>query len=294
MGKKFEFHYDPYAAHYSQQLAAQANKISGLASQFDTHSPLTDLGKAELQKITSGDYGSTMLAGVARNAAARDIQAAKDSAGLGTAAMRAGANNPNSLLSHDRMMKRATNEANNRSADLLVRSMPGYASEAGGWANADNNLLAQRIAAEQGATSAMGNAAGVMQAGTHVKEKKGFWSNLMGGIQAAAGIAAGFGLSDERAKKKCKTTSGKDALKKIKQSRVVDHEYKEGMGAAGKRTGVIAQEIEQVEPSSVRTRADGLKEVNYRDLFSTNVAATKELIGRVERLESKKEKSKHA
>jgi Chaperone of endosialidase len=285
---KINYYYDPYAAMYANKLSAQADKISGLASQYDTKSPLTDVGKSELQKIVNGRYGDTMLAGIARNSAARDIQAAKDSQGLGTAAMRTGANNSNSLLSHERMLRRTTNDANNRSADLLVRGMPGYVSEVGDWANQDNNLLSQRIAAESGATGAIGNAAGVMAAGTTVKEKKGFWSNLMSGLQSVAGIAAGFGLSDEKAKKNIKVVSGKSATKKIKKTKIHDFEYKEGMGEArGKRTGVLAGEYEDVEPAAVRTRGDGLKTVNHQDLNMTSVAALKETIARVEKLERK-------
>lgn len=294
---KIQFTYDPVAQAYAQKLTAQADKISGLASQYDTHSGLTDLGKSELGNISSGNYGSTMLGGVARNQAARDIQSAKDSQGLGTAAMRTGANNPNSLLSHSRLLKRATNETNNRASDQLVRALPGYASEVGGWANTDNALRSQRIAAEQGVSSALSGAAQASSAGTVAREKKSFWDNLWDKTMQAAGavgsLASGFAKSDERTKQDIKPVTDTDATKKIKKLKVKKFQYKPGLGEAeGERTGVMAQEVEKVEPKAVRTRDDGVKEVNYRDLFATNIGATKDLISRVEKLEAKKKEKK--
>lgn len=291
---KVNFYYDPYAAMYANKLSAQADKISGLASQYDTHSGLTDLGKSELGKITKGDYGSTMLAGVARNSAARDIQAAKDSQGLGTAAMRAGANNPNSLLSHARLLKRATNDANNRASDQIVRSMPGYASEVGGWANTDNNLLSQRIAAEAGASGALSNAAGVMSAGTVAKEKKGWFESLMGGLSTVAGIASGFGFSDEETKESIQDGDDAASAKKIKKTKLKKFRYKSeyDAGDGQTKTGVVAQEHEKVAPEQVVTTKQGVKAVDYRSLFMDNVGATKHLMSRVEKLEKAKKEKK--
>lgn len=288
---KIDWHYDPWAAYYSNLIKGQADKISNLAAGYDTHSPLTDLGKSELQKIISGKSGDTMLAGVARNAAARDVATAKDSMQLGTASMRAGANNPNSLLSHDRLLRRATNEANNRSADLLVRAMPGYASEVGGWANTDNDLLSQRIAAEAGATGALGTAAGVMSAGTVAKEKKGFWGSLFGNInkniETLGQIAAGAQYSDKNTKEDIHDSDDAKSAKRIKKTKVKKFKYKEGYDAGDgqEKTGVVAQEHAKVAPEQVVETDRGVKAVDYRSLFMDNVGATKHLMTRVEKLE---------
>lgn len=82
------------------------------------------------------------------------------------------------------------------------------------------------------------------------------YSDMWGGIGSAAkGL---FSLSDERAKKN---------VEKIgmmgKGLPLYSYEYK---GSDVPQIGVLAQEAEKVVPSAVRTRPDGLKEVNYPKL----------------------------
>jgi hypothetical protein len=58
----------------------------------------------------------------------------------------------------------------------------------------------------------------------------------------------------------------------------------------GHDVGVIAQEIEEVLPELVGTRSDGFKGVKYEKLTALLIQANKELIARVEELESKLKK----
>jgi hypothetical protein len=58
----------------------------------------------------------------------------------------------------------------------------------------------------------------------------------------------------------------------------------------GHDVGVIAQEIEEVLPELVGTRSDGFKGVKYEKLTALLIQANKELIERVEELESKLKK----
>ena len=58
----------------------------------------------------------------------------------------------------------------------------------------------------------------------------------------------------------------------------------------GRDVGVIAQEIEEVLPELVGTRSDGFKGVKYEKLTALLIQANKELIERVEELESKLKK----
>jgi hypothetical protein len=58
----------------------------------------------------------------------------------------------------------------------------------------------------------------------------------------------------------------------------------------GHDVGVIAQEIEEVLPELVGTRGDGYKGVKYEKLTALLIQSNKELIARVEELESKLKK----
>jgi len=52
--------------------------------------------------------------------------------------------------------------------------------------------------------------------------------------------------------------------------------------------GLLAQQVEQVIPEAVTTRADGYKAVDYKRVIPLLVESIKELTARVEQLESVK------
>ena len=83
-------------------------------------------------------------------------------------------------------------------------------------------------------------------------------NDLLGGIM---GMGANLMLSDERAKKDI-TPVGK-----IKGQNIYEYRYKGENDNAPKSIGVMAQEAEKANPSAVQTGADGLKRVNYGELF---------------------------
>ena len=64
-------------------------------------------------------------------------------------------------------------------------------------------------------------------------------------------------------------------------------EHKEAHGYEGHDTGVIAQEVQEVMPSAVRTNDTGYLAVRYEKLIGLLIEANKELANRVEYLESK-------
>ncbi|MGL4488502.1 MAG: tail fiber domain-containing protein [Rhizobiaceae bacterium] len=75
----------------------------------------------------------------------------------------------------------------------------------------------------------------------------------IGGLMG--GIASLFALSDKRAKTDIKEVGG-----------LYEYRYK-GDPKGKKRIGVMAQEVEKIKPKAVRKRPDGMKEVNYGELF---------------------------
>lgn len=82
-------------------------------------------------------------------------------------------------------------------------------------------------------------------------------ASAIGPLAAAAPALAA--LSDMRAKRNIRPL-GLDAMPGVP---LVEFEYLEGLGAAGKHVGVLAQDLERVSPRHVSERADGLKVVDY-------------------------------
>lgn len=88
-------------------------------------------------------------------------------------------------------------------------------------------------------------------------------------------------------KLKNNVTNITDCLEKIKHINGVEFEWNEKSGYGGKDVGVIAQEVEKVQPLVVTTRNDGYKAVRYEKLIPLLVNAVKELSEKVDELNKK-------
>jgi hypothetical protein len=190
---KINWHYDPYAAMYARQIAGVADQIGALGGALSTHSGLTDIGRGELGKIAQGQYGDTLLASQIRNETARGMQNLRSSYGLGTMALRLGGNQ-NAGRYYDRLYHKRASELQDAGADRLTRMLPEYLGQMGRYEQADNDLVMQRAALLGQQAGGLGQAAGVMRAGTYAKEKKGILDSLgsLAGIfgQVAGGLGA--------------------------------------------------------------------------------------------------------
>jgi hypothetical protein len=113
-------------------------------------------------------------------------------------------------------------------------------------------------------------------------------SGTTGRIDASNDIVA-FSTSDRRLKENI--TPIANALDKVKALTGVEFnwkaEHKEAHGHEGHDTGVIAQEVQEVMPTAVRTNDTGYLAVRYEKLIGLLIEANKELANRVEHLESK-------
>jgi len=113
-------------------------------------------------------------------------------------------------------------------------------------------------------------------------------STTPGRIDASNDIVA-FSSSDERLKENI--TPIANALDKVKLLTGVEFdwkpEYKGAHGHEGHDTGIIAQEVQDVMPSAVRTNETGFLAVRYEKLIGLLIEANKELAARVEKLENK-------
>jgi len=109
-----------------------------------------------------------------------------------------------------------------------------------------------------------------------------------GRIDASNDIVA-FQTSDRRLKENI--TPIANALDKVKSLTGVEFDWKEETkhvhGYEGHDTGIIAQEVQAVMPTAVRTNDSGYLSVRYEKLISLLVEANKELAARVEELEAK-------
>ena len=109
------------------------------------------------------------------------------------------------------------------------------------------------------------------------------------GALTATGDITAYYSSDERLKDN--VTPIENATDKVKAIGGYTFEWKEGIeditNKTGKDIGVIAQEIEEVAPELVHTRDNGYKGVDYPKLVALLIESNKELIKRVEELESK-------
>lgn len=113
-------------------------------------------------------------------------------------------------------------------------------------------------------------------------------SATAGRIDASNDIVA-YSSSDERLKYNIAPIE--NALDKVKSLTGVEFdwkpEYKHAHGYEGHDTGIIAQQVEAVMPSAVRTNDTGFLAVRYEKLIGLLIEANKELAARVEELEKK-------
>jgi len=113
-------------------------------------------------------------------------------------------------------------------------------------------------------------------------------SGTAGRIDAGNDIVA-YSSSDERLKQNI--TPIENALDKVKSLTGVEFdwkpEYKQAHGYEGHDTGIIAQQVQEVMPSAVRTNDTGFLAVRYEKLIGLLIEANKELAARVEELEKK-------
>jgi hypothetical protein len=113
-------------------------------------------------------------------------------------------------------------------------------------------------------------------------------SATAGRIDASNDIVA-YSSSDERLK--YNITPIENAIDKVKSLTGVDFdwkpEYKHAHGYEGHDTGIIAQQVQEVIPSAVRTNDTGFLAVRYEKLIGLLIEANKELAARVEELEKK-------
>lgn len=113
-------------------------------------------------------------------------------------------------------------------------------------------------------------------------------SATAGRIDASNDIVA-YSSSDERLKQNI--TPIENALDKVRSLTGVEFdwkpEYKHAHGYEGHDTGIIAQQVQDVMPSAVRTNDTGFLAVRYEKLIGLLIEANKELAARVEELEKK-------
>jgi len=109
-----------------------------------------------------------------------------------------------------------------------------------------------------------------------------------GRIDASNDIVA-YQTSDQRLKEN--VTPIENALEKVKSLTGVEfdwiEEHKHIHGYEGHDTGIIAQQVQAVMPTAVRTNDTGYLSVRYEKLIGLLIEANKELAARVEELESK-------
>ncbi len=98
-----------------------------------------------------------------------------------------------------------------------------------------------------------------------------------------------YQTSDQRLKEN--VTPIENALEKVKLLTGVEfdwiEEHKHIHGYEGHDTGVIAQQVQAVMPTAVRTNDTGYLSVRYEKLIGLLIEANKELTARVEELENK-------
>jgi hypothetical protein len=109
-----------------------------------------------------------------------------------------------------------------------------------------------------------------------------------GRIDASNDIVA-YQTSDQRLKEN--VTPIENALEKVKSLTGVEfdwiEEHKHIHGYEGHDTGIIAQQVQSVMPTAVRTNDTGYLSVRYEKLIGLLIEANKELAARVEELEKK-------
>lgn len=102
-------------------------------------------------------------------------------------------------------------------------------------------------------------------------------------LQLAGNAASAFALSDERAKIEIEPIDSKSMLEDISG---VTFRYRNPEEGTGKRGGIIAGELEKVQPSMVSERPDGMKQVDISQLvqfLTGNLADVNDRLKEVER-----------
>jgi hypothetical protein len=108
------------------------------------------------------------------------------------------------------------------------------------------------------------------------------------GLIRATNDVVAYYSSDERLKTNIQKIS--EPLEKLQQINGVEFDWipKKGIHEnEGRDIGVIAQQIEKVLPSVVTTRDNGYKAIKYERLVALLIETNKELLKRIEALESK-------
>jgi hypothetical protein len=113
-------------------------------------------------------------------------------------------------------------------------------------------------------------------------------SSTAGRIDASNDIVA-YSSSDERLK--YNITPIENAIDKVKSLIGVEFdwkpEYKHAHGYEGHDTGIIAQQVQEVIPSAVRTNDTGFLAVRYEKLIGLLVEGMKEQQAQIEELKAK-------
>jgi hypothetical protein len=112
-------------------------------------------------------------------------------------------------------------------------------------------------------------------------------------VAAAASAAAMAASSDERLKENVKSIDAPMALAKVTRLKPVFFSWKpEGWvgralhpGKGATEIGFIAQEVQEIIPEVVTTRADGYLGIDYAKLTAILAGAVQELSARIDRLE---------
>lgn len=182
----------------------EIEKYKTITDSYKINEPLEQFGYGEIGKIASGNVGGTMLAGAARTQGARNIRAAKESQGLGAAAMARTGNNPGSAAAttiYDRMLQKQVNDTNNQTTAQIVGNLPAYTNAAAGWADQGNRDRDRKMQGQNAYQAAFSNAVGMRQQNQQFTKQKTFWDKFKEGVGVvgnivgiASGIGAPFGM----------------------------------------------------------------------------------------------------
>ena len=149
----------------------------------------------------------------------------------------------------------------------------------------------------------MPNFSGVWTLKEHgVAVKGGIWQEVPEYVFVSGAVAGGVGIaktlnvgedvvafasSDERYKDLITPIENPNEKIKLLSGNTFVWNDKHEVFKGKKDIGVIAQEVEKVLPEIVETREDGYKAVKYEKIVALLIESNKELIKRVEELESK-------
>lgn len=82
-------------------------------------------------------------------------------------------------------------------------------------------------------------------------------------LQLAGNAASAFALSDERSKEEVEPIDSRSMLEGLSG---VTFRYRDHANGDGKRSGVMAQDLERVQPSAVSEGPDGMKQIDFGQL----------------------------